>query len=56
MLKVLLVALVSNILFLVGGMGIGYYSHPYEVCSEKHVSDENIGECVWLLKNQPALR
>ena len=36
------------LLMLVLGIFVGYYGHPYESCSRKHVGEDNIGECVWL--------
>ena len=39
------------------GLALGSYSHPYEVCTRKGFTNpEDIGECIWLLQNQPALR
>ena len=38
------------------GMWLTWLTHPYERCSKQYVGDENILECVWLLKNQEALR
>lgn len=41
----------------VAGLALGSYSHPYEQCTRKgFTSPEDIGECIWLLDNQPALR
>jgi hypothetical protein len=28
----------------------GYYGHPYETCSKKYTSHEDIGECIYLIK------
>ena len=39
------------------GIALGSYSHPYEQCTRKGFTNpEDVGECVWLLNNQPALR
>lgn len=39
------------------GLTLGSYSHPYEQCTRKGFTNaEDIGECIWLLDNQPALR
>ena len=40
----------------IGGITIGYYAHPYEECQRRGITPDDVGECVWLLKNQPALR
>ena len=39
------------------GIALGNYAHPYEQCTRKGFTNaEDIGECIWLLDNQPALR
>ena len=39
------------------GIAVGSYAHPYEQCTRKGFTNpEHIGECIWLLTNQPALR
>jgi len=39
------------------GMAVGSFSHPYEQCTRKGFTNpEDVGECIWLLTNQPALR
>ena len=39
------------------GLALGSYSHPYEQCTRKGFTNpEDVGECIWLLNNQPALR
>lgn len=58
-----MIVLVIGVAFSLG-IALGSYSHPYEVCERKYgVSgagyvpvDDYLLECVWLLKNQPALR
>ena len=41
----------------IAGLALGSYSHPYEQCTRKGFTNpEDIGECIWLLDNQPALR
>ena len=50
------------LVLMAGAFGLGfefaYQTHPYERCTvEKGFTNpENIGECIWLLENQPALR
>lgn len=45
------------ILAFIAGLALGLYSHPYEQCTRKGFTNpEDIGECIWLLDNQPALR
>jgi hypothetical protein len=39
------------VMFLIGGLWIGYESHPYERCARMHNSPDSIGECVWFLEN-----
>ena len=31
------------------GLVFGYNAHPYETCSQRHASVEDISECVYLL-------
>ena len=40
------------------GMEFAYQIHPYERCTvdKGYTNPEDIGECIWLLNNQPALR
>jgi hypothetical protein len=39
------------------GVLLGNHGHPYEQCTRKGFTNaEDIGECIWLLNNQPALR
>lgn len=46
-------AVLIDYMFIDGGI----YSHPYDRCISKgFVNPEDIGECIWLLENQPALR
>ena len=41
----------------VAGLALGSYSHPYEKCTRKGFTNPtDVGECIWLLQNQPALR
>lgn len=41
----------------IAGLALGLYSHPYEQCTRKGFTNPgDIGECIWLLDNQPALR
>lgn len=57
---------VASLLLLCLGIALGYAlrsEHPYDTCERKYgVSagyapiDDYILECVWLLRNQPALR
>lgn len=43
-------------LALAAGWALGSYLHPYEQCTRKGFTDPvAIGECIWLLENQPAL-
>ena len=42
-------AAVLTLLFM--GIIIGYTGHPYEQCKVMYVTDEDIGECVWLKEN-----
>jgi len=50
------------LVLMAGAFGLGfefaYTIHPYERCTvEKGFTNpEDIGECIWLLENQPALR
>jgi len=50
------------LLFMAAAFGAGiefaYQIHPYERCTvDKGFTDPNdIGECIWLLQNQSALR
>jgi len=38
------------------GWAVAMYWHPYERCLRKGFTNpEDIGECIWLLENQPAL-
>lgn len=47
---------VMIIVAFIGGIYTGYYGHPYEKCNSMYASAEDIGECIWLLRNQPALQ
>lgn len=40
------------------GLTLGSWSHPYERCTvgKGFTNPEDIGECIWLLDNQPGLR
>ena len=40
------------------GLYLGSASHPYERCTvgKGFTNPEDIGECIWLLDNQPGLR
>ena len=39
------------------GAWASWVTHPYEQCTRKGFTNpEDIGECIWLLENQPALR
>ena len=40
------------------GLALGSWSHPYERCTvgKGFTNPEDIGECIWLLENQLALR
>ena len=42
----------------VTGMEFAYQIHPYEKCTvdKGYTNPEDIGECIWLLENQKALR
>jgi len=50
------------LLLMAGAFGLGiefaYQIHPYERCTvdKGFTNPEDIGECIWLLENQPALR
>ena len=45
------------LLAFIAGWAWAMYSHPYEQCTRKGFTDpSDIGECIWLLQNQPALR
>ena len=39
------------VMFLIGGLWIGYESHPYEQCARMYNSPEYISECVWIKEN-----
>lgn len=53
MIKILCAASVAFVI----GLALGSYSHPYEQCTRKGFDDPvDIGECIWLLGNQPALK
>ena len=43
---------------LIVGLTLGSWSHPYERCTvgKGFTNPEDIGECIWLLDNQPGLR
>ena len=43
---------------LIVGLTLGSWSHPYERCTvgKGFTNPEDIGECIWLLDNQPSLR
>lgn len=42
--------------FILGGLLLTY-NHPYNRCLDKGFTDPtDIGECIWLLQNQSALR
>ena len=39
------------------GWALAMYTHPYERCLRKgYTQADHIGECIWLLENQPSLR
>ena len=42
---------VSVVMFLIGGLWIGYESHPYERCKQMYETPEDISECVWIKEN-----
>lgn len=42
---------ITSVLFLVGGLWIGFELHPYERCRQSYTSFEDISECVWILEN-----
>lgn len=39
---------ITSVLFLIGGLWIGYESHPYEKCKQMYETLEDISECVWI--------
>ena len=41
----------SVVLFLIGGLWIGYESHPYESCKRMYDDPMDVSECVWLKEN-----
>lgn len=49
MIKSLLLILPAFVLIIIGVFA-GYYGHPYESCSKKYTSQEDIGECIYLIK------
>ena len=41
----------------IAGWAFAMYTHPYEKCVRKGFTDPvDIGECIWLLGEVPALR
>jgi hypothetical protein len=42
----------------IAGWAVAMYFHPYERCTvgKGYTNPEDIGECIWLLENQSALR
>jgi hypothetical protein len=46
------------IIAFIAGWAFAIYTHPYERCTvgKGFTNPEDIGECIWLLENQPALR
>ena len=55
--KRITISIIIAIAFVVG-LALGSASHPYERCTvgKGFTNPEDIGECIWLLQNQPALR
>lgn len=52
-----LFGIVGLVAFVIG-IALGNYVHPYERCTvgKGFTNPEDIGECIWLLDNQPGLR
>jgi len=45
------------VLTLVGAYQLGLHMHPYEMCTRKgFIAPVEIGECIWLLTEQPGLQ
>ena len=56
--KQFLIILLFMVAAFFAGIEFAYQIHPYERCTvgKGFTNPEDIGECIWLLENQKALR